>query len=250
MAQPPHLQITPPDFRFTDSRINVGYISRITLTNKSGTQDVGFKFKTNAPARYSVKPVMGVVKKGGGEVDVFVRSETKLNPQDRFLLQSLPLSPSESTEINSTTWKQLDRRRMNETFIDCRFREGSPGAISGSPRSAALTGRPNGLTATVVVGAPMRGRGDSTSSYKSLSMTPPVSRYTAEPVHVQHTELKPKQQKVPEGSSLTHSVDHYMAISRYRYSILQTVIVSAVCLVLGLLVPWRMWFDRKNGVVS
>ncbi|KAJ3281349.1 hypothetical protein HK104_011514 [Borealophlyctis nickersoniae] len=63
------LTVSPADFQFTHTRMNVGYISKITLTNRN-PRPVGFKFKTNAPARYSVKPVVGALDVNAS-VDVF-----------------------------------------------------------------------------------------------------------------------------------------------------------------------------------
>lgn len=48
-----------------------------------------------------------------------VRCESWVNPQDRFLLQSVGLTEEESQYIDATTWKELDRRRIIESFIQC-----------------------------------------------------------------------------------------------------------------------------------
>ncbi|KAJ3280954.1 hypothetical protein HK104_000304, partial [Borealophlyctis nickersoniae] len=77
--------------------MNQGFISKITLTNRQ-PRPVGFKFKTNAPARYSVKPVVGMLD-ANGSVDVFVRSETTIHPGDRFLLQNMALTKDEAANL-------------------------------------------------------------------------------------------------------------------------------------------------------
>ena len=42
-----------------------GQLIAVTLTNTHGAQAAAFKFRTNAPNRYTVKPVMGVIPLGG-----------------------------------------------------------------------------------------------------------------------------------------------------------------------------------------
>ncbi|KAG0033281.1 Motile sperm domain-containing protein 2 [Podila clonocystis] len=112
----PILRISPQTFQFTASKVSSGLVSKLKIKNLLPTP-VGYKFKTNAPLRYSVKPVLGVLVPGQS-IEVFVRCESWVNPQDRFLLQSVSLAEEES-HIDATTWKELDRRRIIETFIQC-----------------------------------------------------------------------------------------------------------------------------------
>ncbi|KAG0034317.1 Motile sperm domain-containing protein 2 [Podila clonocystis] len=98
------------------SKVSAGLVSKLKIKNLLPAP-VGYKFKTNAPLRYSVKPVLGVLVPGQS-IEVFVRCESWVNPQDRFLLQSVSLTEEES-HIDATTWKELDRRRIIETFIQC-----------------------------------------------------------------------------------------------------------------------------------
>ncbi|KAF9299703.1 Motile sperm domain-containing protein 2 [Mortierella antarctica] len=102
---------------FSASKVSSGLVSKLKIKNLLPTP-VGYKFKTNAPLRYSVKPVLGVLVPGQS-IEVFVRCESWVNPQDRFLLQSVGLTEEESQDIDATTWKELDRRRIIENFIQC-----------------------------------------------------------------------------------------------------------------------------------
>ncbi|KAG0057287.1 Motile sperm domain-containing protein 2 [Gryganskiella cystojenkinii] len=111
------LRISPQNFQFTASKVSSGLVSKLKIKNLLSAP-VGYKFKTNAPLRYSVKPVLGVLTPGQS-IEVFVRCENWVNPQDRFLLQSVALTKEESDYIDATSWKELDRRRIIETFIQC-----------------------------------------------------------------------------------------------------------------------------------
>ncbi|KAF9938399.1 Motile sperm domain-containing protein 2 [Modicella reniformis] len=111
------LQLSPPRFQFGASRVSAGQVSKIKLKNLTSAL-VGYKFKTNAPTKYSVKPALGAL--GPGEsVKVFVRTEGWNNPQDRFLLQSISLTEDDRLTLNSHTWKNLDTKRFVETYILC-----------------------------------------------------------------------------------------------------------------------------------
>ncbi|GJJ68312.1 hypothetical protein EMPS_00658 [Entomortierella parvispora] len=111
------LRISPQNFQFTASKVSSGLVSKLKIKNLLSAP-VGYKFKTNAPLRYSVKPVLGVLVPGQS-IEVFVRCESWVNPQDRFLLQSIALTEDESAQIDAASWKELDRRRIIETFIQC-----------------------------------------------------------------------------------------------------------------------------------
>ncbi|KAF9082697.1 Motile sperm domain-containing protein 2, partial [Mortierella sp. AD031] len=99
------------------SKVSSGLVSKLKIRNLHAIP-VGYKFKTNAPLRYSVKPVLGVLAPGQS-IEVFVRCESWVNPQDRFLLQSVSLTEQESQHIDAVTWKEIDRRRLLENFIQC-----------------------------------------------------------------------------------------------------------------------------------
>ncbi|KAF8944570.1 Motile sperm domain-containing protein 2 [Haplosporangium gracile] len=99
------------------SKVSSGLVSKLKIKNLHATP-VGYKFKTNAPLCYSVKPVLGVLAPGQS-IEVFVRCESWVNPQDRFLLQSVSLTEPESHHIDAVTWKEIDRRRLVENFIQC-----------------------------------------------------------------------------------------------------------------------------------
>ncbi|KAF9416028.1 phosphatidylinositol-binding protein scs2, partial [Podila epigama] len=99
------------------SKVSSGLVSKLKIKNSQATP-VGFKFKTNAPLRYSVKPVLGVLVPGQS-IEVFVRCESWVNPQDRFLLQSVALTEEESQQIDAASWRALERNRIIESFIQC-----------------------------------------------------------------------------------------------------------------------------------
>ncbi|TPX63125.1 hypothetical protein SpCBS45565_g06858 [Spizellomyces sp. 'palustris'] len=178
-----HLSLSPNDLYFTPTRSHVGVIARISLQNNHPSKrPVGYKLKTNAPARYSVKPVLGVLL-AGATVDVLVRSESAIHPDDRFLLQTIFLTDEESTGLNAAKWRTLDRRRMADIFIDCK----------------PATSRPRGLSAA------------STSSSSSAGTS---------------TTLRPSPTKNPGDVSV-------------RVTPLDVVVFSCLCLVLGILMPYR-----------
>ncbi|KAF9360243.1 Motile sperm domain-containing protein 2, partial [Mortierella sp. AD094] len=120
-------------------------VSKLKIKNLLQTH-VGYKFKTNAPLRYSVKPVLGVLAPGQS-IEVFVRCESWVNPQDRFLLQSVSLGEEESQQIDAVTWKEIDRRRIIESFIQCtssstlsmRDPQDDAGSISSSSITSSTT---------------------------------------------------------------------------------------------------------------
>ncbi|KAF9578459.1 hypothetical protein BGW38_005721, partial [Lunasporangiospora selenospora] len=155
---------------------------------------VGYKFKTNAPLRYSVKPVLGVLA-AGQSVEVFVRCESWVNPHDRFLLQTVSLTEAESEHIDAVTWKDLDRRRIVENFIPClssstlamRDPQDDGGALSSSSSSNG-----NGSS---------RRSADRERHSRHPHTTPPTSHPSskAHPVHVQKKVGDPRQ---PPSTSL------------------------------------------------
>ncbi|KAF8934128.1 hypothetical protein BGZ58_005917 [Dissophora ornata] len=101
----------------TPSRVSPGQVSKVKLKNLAPVP-VGYKFKTNAPMKYSVKPVLGVL--GPGEsIKIFVRSDSWISPQDRFLLQTIGLTEEEGQALDPRSWKTLDSKRFNESYIPC-----------------------------------------------------------------------------------------------------------------------------------
>ncbi|KAF9328062.1 hypothetical protein BG006_008727 [Podila minutissima] len=95
------LHIVPHIFQFSVSKVSTGQVAKVKLKNTSLTP-VGYKLKTNAPQKYSVRPVFGVLMPGDS-VKVFVRSEGWINPQDRFLLQSIALGDEEGHTFQAAT---------------------------------------------------------------------------------------------------------------------------------------------------
>ncbi|KAI8582008.1 hypothetical protein K450DRAFT_230359 [Umbelopsis ramanniana AG] len=123
MNSNPAIRISPPEFQFYASRSSSGYISRLTIRNLID-RPVGFKLKTNAPARYSVKPVLASLAPNA-VMEVYVRSDSEVMPEDKFLIQSLPLTPAEAQDkLSSTSWRLLDRRRITENLINCSMMRG------------------------------------------------------------------------------------------------------------------------------
>ncbi|KAF9147654.1 hypothetical protein BG015_010668 [Linnemannia schmuckeri] len=140
------LRISPQQFHFTASRISPGQVSKVKLKNLSSSP-VGYKFKTNAPMKYSVKPVLGVLAPDES-VKIFVRSDNWVSPQDRFLLQSIVLKDDEEAQsIDSRSWKSLDPKRFIECYIPCvsvsplsiRDPEDDVGFISSSSATSSST---------------------------------------------------------------------------------------------------------------
>ncbi|KAJ1915858.1 hypothetical protein IWQ60_008304 [Tieghemiomyces parasiticus] len=81
---------------------------------------VGFKFKTNAPDKFSVKPVLGALTQLAETVEVTVRSLQPISPEDQFLIQTIHLAPEECQGLNSAKWRTFHSRRIHEGFINCR----------------------------------------------------------------------------------------------------------------------------------
>ncbi|KAH8550703.1 PapD-like protein [Umbelopsis sp. PMI_123] len=119
----PVIRISPPEFQFYPSRQGSGYTARLHVKNLIESS-VAFKFKTNAPTRYSVKPVLAVLHPGDA-IETYVRSETPVSDQDKFLIQSVPLTEEESDlEMTAAEWKALDKRRITDNFINCVLMRG------------------------------------------------------------------------------------------------------------------------------
>ncbi|RUS14194.1 PapD-like protein [Endogone sp. FLAS-F59071] len=200
--QPPVIRISPPKFQFYASRHSNGYISRLTVKNLRNNP-VGFKvclttnsqFKTNAPLRYSVKPVLAVLQPNAS-LEVYVRSESPINPSDRFMIQSVSLTEDEAALTSSSTWKQIDRRRLTENFINCSMMRGS------RPRSSSAESL-----------AQPRASGASTATKNAGTDEMALSKAKTKIYQLIH------------------------AIITSHYSKIQFLIVSFICILVGLLVP-------------
>ncbi|KAI9503791.1 hypothetical protein GGI25_003826 [Coemansia spiralis] len=116
MASLPLIRISPSEFQFSESR--AGYTSRLRLTNLQN-QAVGFKFKTNAPHKFLVRPVVCSLTKKGMAIDVVVKSTSPINDADRFLIQTVALDIDEAEGLDSTKWRTLDPTRIMEDLIHC-----------------------------------------------------------------------------------------------------------------------------------
>ncbi|KAI9090499.1 hypothetical protein DFS34DRAFT_344201 [Phlyctochytrium arcticum] len=186
--QKPHVVPSPLDLYFTPTRSNVGLIAKVSLQSTHGTRPIGYKLKTNAPARYSVKPVLGVLW-DGKSLDVLVRSEGGLHPQDRFLLQTVVLTEEEAKDLDAAKWKTLDRRRMVDTFLDCKH------------SSLRLRGSNDSLTTQSTIPQPQP--------------SPPPPSYNPSTTTQTQTDLS------------------------VRVTKLDLIVFSCLCLVLGILMPYR-----------
>ncbi|KAJ2654212.1 hypothetical protein IWW48_006253 [Coemansia sp. RSA 1200] len=116
MASLPLIRISPSEFQFSESR--TGYISRLRLTNLQD-QAVGFKFKTNAPHKFLVRPVICSLTERGMAVDVVVKSTSPISDADRFLIQTVALAADEAEGLDSPKWRTLDPSRIMEDLIYC-----------------------------------------------------------------------------------------------------------------------------------
>ncbi|KAJ2368271.1 hypothetical protein H4S01_001678 [Coemansia sp. RSA 2610] len=99
MASLPLIRISPSEFQFTQT--SSGYTSRLRLTSLQ-SQAVGFKFKTNAPHKFLVKPVVCSLTQKGMSVDVVVKSSSPITDVDRFLIQTVALAADEADNLDST----------------------------------------------------------------------------------------------------------------------------------------------------
>ncbi|KAJ1937112.1 hypothetical protein FBU59_004854 [Linderina macrospora] len=125
----PLIRISPSEFQFSQTKS--GYSSRLRLTNLQ-QRPVGFKFKTNAPHKFLVKPVVCALTKKGMTVDVIVKSTSAITDTDRFLIQTVALSGDEADGLDSSkvrpkdivseptkNWRKLDPTRIMEDLIQC-----------------------------------------------------------------------------------------------------------------------------------
>ncbi|KAG9327091.1 hypothetical protein KVV02_008721 [Mortierella alpina] len=152
---------------FAASRVPPGQIAKLRLKNLSA-DSIGFKFKTNAPLKYSVKPVLGALAPGES-IKIF--GILPFPPPCNSLIQELHASvaPLQIAKTDAPgyfsispnlqfEWKTLDHKRFVEHYIPCS----SPSALSlGDPEDDAGT-----LSSSSVA---------SSHRSRSSSYTPPFS---------------------------------------------------------------------------
>ncbi|CAO3565684.1 unnamed protein product [Mortierella alpina] len=290
-APPALLRISPQTFQFTASKVSSGLVSKLKIKNLL-TNHVGYKFKTNAPLRYSVKPVLGVLAPGQS-MEVFVRCESWVNPQDRFLLQSVALGEEESQGIDAVTWKEIDRRRIIENFIQCsssstlamREPQDDGGSLSSSSSNSSRTTasvdsstQSSGLSEKArsqrphpdnrqgqqkrptVAHVHAAGRKMSTSSSVSSNTSSPGSYPT---LFTSSKGGAPSRLSNSSAPGLGHgyltttmsNVKHFLRtmsqfLAARKYTKIQMLTVSVICLLLGLLLPLEKIFMWSSGASS
>ncbi|KAJ1977403.1 hypothetical protein H4R34_003597 [Dimargaris verticillata] len=157
----PLIRISPSEFHFTASKETPGgYVGRLVVKNLRPSP-VGFKFKTNAPEKFSVKPVLGSLERLGESVEIVVRSLSKVKPEDKFLIQTIQLTREESAGLNAT-------KRIREGFINCRM------ASAGSSPTSPLLRQSHHYAAAPTSTAPKRRsqNAQQTFSWKSIFEVP------------------------------------------------------------------------------
>ncbi|KAI8584155.1 hypothetical protein K450DRAFT_218450 [Umbelopsis ramanniana AG] len=193
----PVIRISPPEFQFYPLRQGPGFTARLHVKNLI-ENSVAFKFKTNAPTRYSVKPVLAVLHPGDA-IETYVRSETPISDQDKFLIQSVPLTEEESgLEMTSAEWKALDKRRITDNFINCVM---------------------------------MRGLRPRVQSIESRSSSPPVSP------RLSPIPLSPSPS--PSTQQYNRSVRQHDQKESQSFPTFKIVIFSIICILIGLLIPFE-----------
>ncbi|KAI8806395.1 hypothetical protein BJ742DRAFT_363164 [Cladochytrium replicatum] len=129
------LTIFPREFAFHVARSNKGMIARTLLTNRSSERTVGFKFKTNAPGRFSVSPVLGIVYPQSS-VEIYVRSQSaEFMPSDSFMVETVDLNISEVSTLTPLTWRELPTSRILSVYLSCR----PPTPYLGPPQHSSIT---------------------------------------------------------------------------------------------------------------
>ncbi|KAJ1953154.1 hypothetical protein IWQ62_006065 [Dispira parvispora] len=135
----PLLRISPSEFHFVPAEgAPGGYVGRLVIKNLRSSA-VGFKFKTNAPEKFSVKPVYGALHTLGESVEVTARCLSPVNLEDRFLIQTVSLSSEEGRHLSSSMWRSFGSRRVREGFVNCRMAPqglASPDTLQPSRRAS------------------------------------------------------------------------------------------------------------------
>ncbi|KAI9199445.1 PapD-like protein [Polychytrium aggregatum] len=221
------LQIAPPIFVFAASRIHVGYISRITLTNTSASAAVAFKFKTNAPTRYSVKPVYGILEPSKS-MEVLVRCESSLESQDRFQLQVVTLQSEETARFASTSWKSVAATRIKDLLLDCRLMQNTtPGPTVGRKASQELKAeKPSNPTIKFHDAPPPYTPQGTNSAPAMIHSSPYMGVPQSSPGIALYT---PTQEKA----------DPPMLSGWRQISIFQLVLIAILCIALGVVLDYK-----------
>ncbi|KAJ1961254.1 hypothetical protein GGI12_003348 [Dipsacomyces acuminosporus] len=214
MASLPLIRISPSEFQFTESKS--GYSSRLRLTNLQ-QRPVGFKFKTNAPHKFLVKPVVCSLPKKGMAVDVIVKSTSPINDSDRFLIQTVALSPDEAEGLDSAKWRTLDPSRIMEDLIQCTIgRRRSSVSSQGSISSLQPPSSPSLLAVSHVYYSQHQQR------------------------HGQHLgSMQEQQQKHPQAAASFAKAfyDLIPGIDISDWSWSELALFGAICMLLGFFVP-------------
>ncbi|KAG0226779.1 hypothetical protein BGW42_003431 [Actinomortierella wolfii] len=269
-ASPTLIRISPQGFQFTASKHSSGQVSKLRMKNLWSTP-VGYKFKTNAPLRYSVKPVLGVMAPGQ-TIEVFVRCESWVNPQDRFLLQSVALSEAESEKIDSVSWRALDVHRIVETYIQCssassltlKDQHDDNSSVSSrtsmsstrSSVSSRLSSSPGHTRSTTTTTSTTSQKQQSLRKGSPTSSTPPGSYPTLFGADKKGGRPTATRASATTNGSSNSSHSLWASLSDFRQSLktlrtflavrqytkLQVVTVSVICLLLGLLLPFERLF--------
>ncbi|KAK3811135.1 MAG: hypothetical protein J3Q66DRAFT_351108 [Benniella sp.] len=216
---PALLRISPQIFQFTASKVSSGLVSKLKIKNLLKTP-VGYKFKTNAPQRYSVKPVLGVLAPGQS-LDIFVRCENWVNPQDRFLLQSVALEEDESQHIDAVTWREIDRRRIVENFIQCSSSStlsmSDPQDDNGTLSSSSVAS-----SRSSVVSSNASARSEKTRLQQLHQQQQRLSQNERQKPIVAHVHAVGRKLSGSSGASTTSSPGSYPATSRSSKSMTST----------------------------
>ncbi|ORY05203.1 hypothetical protein K493DRAFT_404399 [Basidiobolus meristosporus CBS 931.73] len=197
------VRISPKEFAFAGQFTKLG--------------PVGFKFKTNAPLRYSVRPVYGVLESFNSIAEVYVRCESEVQSSDRFLIQTALLTEKEAENMGPNLinnpffiqWKSLDRKRILEHFINCKVVENS--VYTSHSRSSSNDSL-------------LDNKGFSTVNAKRME---PLTKST------KRSHLEP----LKEDNDTSASKDR--TLTGIRFSRQELFLISFVFLMLGIFVPVR-----------
>ncbi|KAI3653033.1 hypothetical protein MP228_002458 [Amoeboaphelidium protococcarum] len=114
------VETSSQSFIFSGSRQASGYVSKIQLFHAGLEQlTVAFKLKTNAPSKYSVRPVYGIIQPLS-RIDVYVKCDGEIDESDKFLLQLVRLTALEDGQ-SAEFWKTVPRSRIEQRLLDCQL---------------------------------------------------------------------------------------------------------------------------------
>lgn len=141
---------------------------------------IAYKFKTNAPKRYSVRPVVGLVPQGG-EIEVMIKCENEPEKDDRFLVMSKSLAVDFVGVVNSAYIRSIEASLFTETVIKCRSSSRSnalePIPIPSRPPSQLISSVSSNIP-QLSSSPPMTSISPSTS-FDSLHRQPSVESFTS-----------------------------------------------------------------------